>query len=327
MASPTPGTLGLDWSGARPASSDVYRNGARLVTRYSAGVGNTQPATQWKLCRKGEIADHIKAGLDFLANSEWYESRITEGAAAGLADGKADLAFWRSRGYAKGAGIAVSWDADPVRSRWDAAVAYLRAYGQGLGGYYVVGAYAGTPFLRYALSKGVIVFGWRPNAGSWSNDGLPYQPSTRTAAERSALVARAVAATPAHLLQTGNYWYSKGADENLVLRSGLPTHRAALAAAQSGPKHGTAGQSKAITIKAAGALAAALATATGLTVAQVGGGSVTVTPAGVTPPAVTRTVTKPVPGPTVTRTVTKTVPAPTPSTITCPARCVVTVTK
>jgi hypothetical protein len=30
---------------------------------------------------------------------------------------------------------------------------------------------------------------------------------------------RALAATPAHMIQTGNYWYAKSADENLILRT------------------------------------------------------------------------------------------------------------
>jgi hypothetical protein len=71
---------GIDYSGARPAPAATYKAGGR---RYSAGAGNTQQATQWKLCGVHEIADAVAAGLDFIANSEWYESRITEGAAAG----------------------------------------------------------------------------------------------------------------------------------------------------------------------------------------------------------------------------------------------------
>jgi hypothetical protein len=112
------GDLGIDTSGARIDDASVHHDGGRFRIRYSAGLGNDQQNAQWKLCRPGEIADAVAAELDFIANSEWYESRITEGAAAGAADGAADLKFWRSRGLAKGASIYVSWDQNPARTKW-----------------------------------------------------------------------------------------------------------------------------------------------------------------------------------------------------------------
>jgi hypothetical protein len=219
-----PGDLGIDFSDAAIAPAQAKKDGAAFALRYSAGAGNASPKTQHKLCKPGEIPAFEAAGEDFVANSEWYESRITEGAAAGAADGAADLGFWKMRGYAKGATIYVSWDAHPDPKLFDAVAAYLNAYGAALGGYYKVGLYGGTPALREMLRRGVVSKTWRSNAGSWSDDGLPYQPSTSTAAKRAALVALALAATPANLWQTGNYWYSKGADENLVLRAPIGSH-------------------------------------------------------------------------------------------------------
>jgi hypothetical protein len=228
LASVSVGQLGVDYSGYRPAAGKVRKDGANFIIRYSAGAGNSQANTQWKLCGKGEIAAAVNVGMDFIANSEWYESRITEGAGAGKADGTADLAFWKSRGLAKGATIYVSWDAAPLTSHWAGVDAYLKAYNAALKGYYHVGAYAGTPYLKHALSKGIILYGWRPNAGSWSNDGLPYQPSTNSAAKRAALVVQANGHTPAAIWQTGNYWYSKNADENLIVRPNVGSHLQAL---------------------------------------------------------------------------------------------------
>jgi hypothetical protein len=215
-----PADVGIDYSGARPDHADVVANGGRFVIRYSAGAGNTSPKTQWKLCEVNELRRATEAGLDVIANSEWYESRITEGGQAGAADGAADLVFWRSRGLAAGASIYVSWDQAPDRSKWQSVAEYLRAYDRALAGQYHVDCYAGTPVLAWLKGRGVIRYGWRPNAGSWSNDGLPYQPDHHG----RGLLGKALAATPAHLWQTGNYWYGKDADENLVLRAPVGSH-------------------------------------------------------------------------------------------------------
>jgi hypothetical protein len=48
-------------------------------------------------------------------------------------------------------------------------------------------------------------------------------PATRTL-KRLALVAQGLAATPANLWQTHNYWYGKSADENLVVRAPVGSH-------------------------------------------------------------------------------------------------------
>ena len=218
------GGVGLDYAGLRPAPKDVRKNGAGFIVRYSAGAGNNDSATQFKLCGRNEIHDAVAAGLDFVANSEWYETRITEGAAAGAADGAADLTFWKARGLAKGASIYVSWDSDPSPSLWPQVDAYLEAYNKALQGYYEVDCYAGTPYLKHAKAKALIKYGWRPNAGSWSNDGLPYQPKTRTKRQRAKLVKLAQEATVAALWQTGNYWYSRGADEDMVIRPDFGSH-------------------------------------------------------------------------------------------------------
>lgn len=228
-----PGDLGIDYSGAHPAPATTVTNGGRFILRYSAGVGNSQPSTAWKLCGPHEIAHAVAAGLDFIANSEWYATRITEGKTAGAADGHADLAFWQSRGLARGATIYVSWDSDPSRAKWRKVDAYLAAYGNALNGFYRVDCYAGTKYLRHALRKKLIRYGWRPNAGSWSGDGLPYQPSKQQIADL--LLGKAQSATPAHIWQTGNYWYGKTADENVILRAPVGSHLEAVHATDPAP--------------------------------------------------------------------------------------------
>jgi hypothetical protein len=93
-----------------------------------------------------------------------------------------------------------------------------------LGGYYKVGLYGGTPALTEMLRRGVVSKTWRANAASWSSDGLPDFPRTRTLSQRLALVAQGLAATPANLWQTHNYWYGNSADENLALRTPVGSH-------------------------------------------------------------------------------------------------------
>ncbi len=227
MAQLKVGDVGIDFSGAALKPKRIDHEGGRFMLRYSAGAGRHDPKAQFKLCKKGEIAAAVAAGLDFIANSEWSETRITEGAGAGRADGRADLAFWKSRGLNRGASIYVSWDDTPTHGKWAKADAYLEAYNAALEGYYAVDAYAGTSYLRHALDAGLIRYGWRPNAGSWSNDGLPYQPAKQGRDH----IDQALDATPAAIWQTGNYWFGDGADENILLRAACGSHLQAASAA------------------------------------------------------------------------------------------------
>lgn len=108
--------------------------------------------------------------------------------------------------------------------------AYLKAYNDSLGGYYHVDLYAGDPALEQMKANGLIKYDWRPNANSWSgNDGLPYQPSQDWIKGNMATI---LAKTGAAIWQNGNYWYSKGADENVLLRPQCGSH---LQAESSGP--------------------------------------------------------------------------------------------
>jgi hypothetical protein len=234
-----PGDLGIDCSGFRLDTaakvSAAKAAGCRFLIRYSAGVGGSNYNTHFKLITPAEHRALLADGFDIIANSEWYETRVTEGYNAGLADGKADLALWKSCGHARGATIYPSWDAAAVSSKFTAVDNYIKGFRAGLGGYYNLyvgnGIYAGTPYLKHAIAAGVIKRGWRPNASSWSNDGLPYQPDVSTVAKRTALVASALGKTPAHIYQTGNYWFSKNADENLLLRANVGSHWDAVRAA------------------------------------------------------------------------------------------------
>lgn len=227
---------GVDYSGLRPSltgSNAPSRWGGKFVIRYSAGAGNHVEATQWKLCRPDEFRALVAAGYDVIANSEWYESRATEGAAAGKADGAADLAFWKSCGLAKGASIYVSWDeGQPDASKHDELAAYLRAYEQALGGYYHVDLYAGDVAIAAMLKAGVIRYGWRAMSDSWSDNGSFYMPGSGWKAE----AAKVAKVSPAHIWQNGNRWYNGQADENVILRTPVGSHLEAGKSPQPGPK-------------------------------------------------------------------------------------------
>lgn len=216
---------GIDYAGLRPSMSDVAKNGASFIMRYSAGSGNGIAATQWKLCGLNEISAAVNAGLDFIANSEWTTGRVEAGSSAGKADGAADLAFWKARGLAKGAAIYVSWDKAQNSSLWSPVASYLEAYRDALGGYYDVGLYAGDKAIAEMLRRGLIRYGWRAMADSWSSDGDWYTPGNKWL-EKAKELAKT---SPAALVQNGNRWYNGGADEDVALLPAVGSHLQAIA--------------------------------------------------------------------------------------------------
>lgn len=224
---------GIDYSALRPDPHDVAANGARFVIRYSAGAESGTARMQWKLCGSGEIAAAVAAGLDFVANSESYGERPTEGAASGRADGAADREFWQSRGLAEGAAIYVSWDADPQPAQYDAVAAYLSAYGEALGGAYRVGLYGGDHAIAEMRRRGVIAFGWRSMSDAFSADGSYYQPGARW----QEVAAEVAAVSSANLWQDGNRWYGSQADEDVVLRPPIGSHLEAAGMPVAAPIH------------------------------------------------------------------------------------------
>lgn len=235
MTALQPGDLGVDYSYARPSLSELAKSDAQFVVRYSAGAASdpghpSHAANAGKLITPDEFKAILSAGLDIIANDEWYQSRITEGYAAGLADAKAAARLWKACGLEQGSTIYVSWDEYPSASKFASVGRYARGYRAGLAGYYGFDVYGGTGFLKWALKGLSVKFGWRPNAGSWSSDGLPYQPDTSTPAKRAALVSLALGKTPAHIWQTGNYWVGKSADEDLLVRVPVGSHLETVAA-------------------------------------------------------------------------------------------------
>lgn len=251
-----PGDLGADMAGFRldtAAKLAQFREaGGKFVFRYSAGAATltsnpSHSKNAYKLITPAEHAALLAAGIDIIANDEWYAGRMKEGATAGTQDGAAAFALWKACGHAKGSRIYCSLDQSGTASDVPNIGAYLRAFQAACGnGYYLADFYGGTPVIRALVSAHLAIDGWRPNAGSWSGDGLPYQPSNP-----KALLAEAQHATPAHIWQTGNYWFGKDADEDMILRVPVGSHFEALAVTpppvppkppttKPGPYHGKA---------------------------------------------------------------------------------------
>lgn len=234
-----PGEFLLDWSFDKIDPAAALRAGARGAFRYSAGAASdpkhpSYPSVAKKLITPREFARFIAVGAHILASDEWYATRPTEGPAAAVDDANAACTLWHNCGLARGASISVAIDFALSAEHFPQVDAYLDAYAKVAAGYgyQLVQAYAGTPYLRHRLgtiTPPVNGYGHRPSAGSWSDDGLPYQPNTKTRRRRARLVRRALEVTPARVWQDGNTWAHGGADEDLILRVPVGSHQEALA--------------------------------------------------------------------------------------------------
>lgn len=214
-----PGDLGFDRSGAHITAKHAAQRHCKFIGRYSAGVSSWAPANAWKICQPNEIRQAEKHGVDIIAISESTIDRITEGHAAGLADGQADVTFWKSRGLAQGATVFCCWDTFPYPSQYDAVEAYLKGWAEGAAGYYEPGGYMGDPAGREMVRRGALTRYIQPNAGSWSSNDLPYQPT-----DPVSFLSEAIRVSGACMWQTGNYYFGTGADEDMVLRVPVGSH-------------------------------------------------------------------------------------------------------
>jgi hypothetical protein len=247
------GTHGIDSAGASINEHSAYANGARFRLRYSAGAatspGNSSHARNaYKLCKPGEIKSIVAAGELFIANDEWYETRVTEGANAAKQDAPATLDFWRGNGLAKGSTIMLNLDAAYDSSKLGAIEAYIDETNRAWGGYYLADGFYGPLPLVVALSKtGRTKHGWIPMSASWSAPkkllhdlGISAPPAVTTwdlwqptASQLAPAMKYLLSLMDGHKLvsciwQTGNHWFNGGADEDVILISGpLGSHNEA----------------------------------------------------------------------------------------------------
>lgn len=218
---------GIDFASGTFSLGNAASQGAKFIMRYSAGAASdinhpSHSANAWKLCKQTEIQDTLAAGMDFVANSEWYESRVTEGYNAGHQDGVADLAFWQSRGLAQGAAVYYSWDeGQPNPSKHGALAEYFRGVADVYQGYYDLGLYGGDPAINAMLDLGRIKYGWLAMASSWSYPLVPpYQPGSNWLQAAKDLAPK----TRANIHQNGNRWYNGQADEDVILHAPVGSH-------------------------------------------------------------------------------------------------------
>lgn len=228
------GTRGVDFAfmpkrlGIPVGYRSIAKNGAKFVSRYSAGVNG---AVNGKTIRDGEIAHAVSHGVDFLGNFELLESTPTEGAAAGKRHGLADKAFYAQRGYAPNAGITISWEPGSDKSQFTAVGNFIEAYRNATGR--PVGLYAGLPALLFFRKQGLIDMTWLPMSAAAS--GLTGAPSDQKS--YAAFLQGVAKDNGINLCQNRNRWYNGAADENVVTTPWRKpwTHLEALAAA-SAPK-------------------------------------------------------------------------------------------
>jgi glycoside hydrolase-like protein len=135
-----------------------------MASRYLAPPS---PDTAGKIVTQSEIAGLLQAGLDVMLNWEWYESRATEGSAAGYQDGTAARQMSEALGYPAGAAIYFSCDMDT--RNFAATNAYFAAARSALGGRYRMGAYGGFNVVNAAHNAGVVDLSWQTVAWSYGH--------------------------------------------------------------------------------------------------------------------------------------------------------------
>jgi len=237
------GAIGID-SASRVDSHVAKQKGAVFQVRYSAGAATdvnhqAHHLNAHKLLERGELQAILQAGLDFIANDEWFIDRKLGGAAAAEQDAPAVLAYWRAHGLAPGSTIMLNHDTgladDSDLREFDA---YHDRYNRILDGEYVAdGFYGPQAVARHLLQGGRIKHFWIPEGASFFEKKAPidpnYAPPARTNwdlwAPTPAQVKPAIAyihkkladilpALQSVVWQDLNKWFGKAADENIVIK-------------------------------------------------------------------------------------------------------------
>ena len=191
----------LDYSFARPNLEVAKKSGATGVLRYLCPI-NSQ--TAGKVLDAPERDAIEAAGLDWALGFEYYSTRALEGRPSGLVDGLTALHQARQLGYNRGRAI---YPAHDTGQRDDPQVAaYLDAFAESLGGYYVVGVYSGIDTVDAMLDGKHAVKGWQ--TGAWSGGRI---------------------SAAAVLYQDLKQWFAGAADENRVLRGTVGSQHEVLA--------------------------------------------------------------------------------------------------
>ncbi|MDQ1742906.1 MAG: N-acetylmuramoyl-L-alanine amidase [Pseudonocardiales bacterium] len=258
------GAKGID-SAKRVDSNLAKEKGAVFQVRYSAGAAtdvnhSSHNRNKHKLLQQGELQAILRAGLDFIANDEWYEDRKFTGAAGAEQDAPVVLAYWRANGLAPGSTIMLNHDTGQVAADLGAVDAYYDRYNQILAGEYMAdGFYGPKAVARHLVQGGRIKHYWIPEAASFYEAKAAIDPNYAPPAKTNwdlwaptpSQVKPAIAyfqRTLADILpalqsvvwQDFNKWFEGAADENIVIKgdrfgSHLDNGRAAPPVEQSRP--------------------------------------------------------------------------------------------
>lgn len=174
---PRRGHWGLDYSGYRPAASNLAAQGVRFVCRY---LCYDNASTRWKIITPAEAAALGAAGIGVILNFEWYATRmvdpnVADKYQAGVADARQAVAQAQAMGSPKGITIVFSCDTGITSAQVPMMIQYMRgvesvceAAGYDIdiyGGWLAVTAWSEDRIARGKTSRAT----WQ--AYAWSNVG------------------------------------------------------------------------------------------------------------------------------------------------------------
>ena len=160
-------TMGLDFSGGRPAPADILAGGYEFVVRYLYDDGGGL-----KILTKAEADAYEAAGIKVVGVYEDQAQAMQNGAPQGTSDAQDALAHAVAAGMPSGRPIYFAADWDVQQSDLPAVQAYLAACATVLGGTDKVGIYGGLEVVTAALAGGWCEWGWQTEAWSgWPDNG------------------------------------------------------------------------------------------------------------------------------------------------------------
>lgn len=159
------GTLGVDYSFARPSPSALYDAGVRFVSRYLAVKSS-------KVIDADERDALWAAGLTILLNWEQSAGDFMV-PSKGASQGSEAASQAAALGYPTDLPILVSCDSDAnTAGKQQAALEYFQNFTSGAGGH-TLGVYGQSQVANLLVENGLVTMVWAPNATSW-NAGVAY---------------------------------------------------------------------------------------------------------------------------------------------------------
>jgi LysM repeat protein len=160
------GTIGVDYSFARPDPKALHAAGARFASRYLARVPNQ------KVIDRAERDRLWEAGLGILLN---WEERASDWRTPANGDRHGARAAQQAfeLGYPMTMPILVSVDTDAEPSEIPRAREYFERFTAAAAGY-PIGGYTAAPIANELVDRGLTSFVWGPAARSW-NRGKKYK--------------------------------------------------------------------------------------------------------------------------------------------------------